>query len=86
MPMLMLMGVVMLMLMLMLVMVMAIGTVMMVAMLGTVMRLILHIKTKNGIKRHLPPMYSNDRCRRRQMRLNRAAGRRNLRRIKLIRL
>ena len=60
--------------------------VMMVAMLRTVMCLILHIKTENGIKRHLPPMYSNDRCRRRQMRLNRGAGRRNLRRIKLIRL
>ena len=70
----------------MLMLVMVIGIVMMVAMLRTVMRLILHIKTKNGIKRHLPPMYSNDRCRRRQMRLNRGAGRRNLRRIKLIRL
>ena len=80
MPMLMLMGVLMLML------VMMIGIVMMVAMLRTVMCLILHIKTENGIKRHLPPMYSNDRCRRRQMRLNRGAGRRNLRRIKLIRL
>ena len=58
MPMLMLVGVVMLMLML----VMVIGIVMMVAMLRTVMRLMFHIKTKNGIKRHLPPMYSNDRC------------------------
>ena len=78
MPMVVIMGVIML--------VMMIGIMMMVAMLRTVMRLILHIKTKNGIKRHLPPMYSNDRCRRRQMRLNRGAGRRNLRRIELIRL
>ena len=67
-------------------MVMVIGIVIIVAMLRTLMRLMLHIKTKNGIKSHPPPMYSNDRCRRRQVRLNRGAGRRNLRRIKLIRL